>query len=472
MRQPVFALIDCNNFFVSCERLFRPDLEGKPVVVLSSNDGCVIARSNEAKALGVPMAAPVFKMRHLLDKRPMHLPRHMWAPHAAGLDAAQGGQKATSATSFARRQSWLTSGGVIQFSANFELYGDISRRITDLLTSVTPRIEIYSIDESFLDLSELVIKDYTAWGKKVREQILSWIGIPVSVGIASTKTLAKAAVERAKKTAGLEGVLSFQGTSAEATGHYLAQVPVEGVWGVGRRLAPKLKAEGVFTASGLANMRPQHAGALMGVHGRQMVAELNGISCLPLQREDKPRQSIARTRTFGEDTSHTGAIEAALASFAARAAFRLRQDNQVAWKLGVFAQTNKHKPNFRTWSKETYFSVPTADSGTLISAAVDLFSHFYRPATAYHRAGVYLGDFAPGKIIQTDLFGDANLGHEAKSHQRMQVLDFINGRWGQHTVRYAAEDLGNSWHPKQQLRSPRYTTKWPEIPLVYLHTTP
>lgn len=198
----VFALIDCNNFFVSCERIFRPDLEGRPVVVMSSNDGVVVARSNEAKALGIPMGAPVFKYRQLFrDKK------------------------------------------VIQFSANFELYGDISRRITAILKTITHRFEIYSVDESFLDLSNLSIKDYEAWGRIVREKILRWVGIPVSIGIAPTKTLAKLASDYAKKHPETEGVISMRGNPKFLD--ILAGVPIGDVWGVGWRLTPKLRGEGI-----------------------------------------------------------------------------------------------------------------------------------------------------------------------------------------------------------------------------------
>ncbi|MEK7153237.1 MAG: hypothetical protein AAB834_04775, partial [Patescibacteria group bacterium] len=202
----VYALIDCNNFFVSCERIFRPDLEGKPVVVLSSGDGCAVARSNEAKRLGVPMGAPVFKHRQLFEKH-----------------------------------------NIIKFSANFELYGDISKRITALLTTITPRIEIYSVDESFLDLSELPIEDYAAWGRAIRNAIMRHIGVPVSIGIAPSKTLAKLAAEIAKQHDGYKGSFSFVDLEASRREAALQSMPIEEVWGIGRKLAPKIRAEGIAT---------------------------------------------------------------------------------------------------------------------------------------------------------------------------------------------------------------------------------
>lgn len=422
MNKPIFALVDCNNFFVSCERLFRPDLEGKPVVVMSSGDGCVVARSNEAKALGIPMGAPVFKYRQVF--RDNH---------------------------------------VVQFSGNFELYGDISRRIIDVLSSVTPRIEIYSVDESFLDLSELPITDYAAWGRILRERIGQWVGIPVSVGIAPTKTLAKLAAGRAKKDSELDSVLSLQGGTLQ---RYLEATPTQDVWGIGWRLGPRMRAEGINDAWQLSRLRPRYAQQLMGVHGRQLVAELNGISCYPLEREGKARQSIARTRTFGEDTADVGSIEAAIASFVTKAAFRLRQDHQLTRRAGIFVTTNKHKPGYQAWKGETYFPVPTADTGKLISELIRLFHEFYNPQASYHRAGVWLWDFLPDDRLQTDMFGNVDLPEQAKAQRRMRTIDTINEHFGRQKIYYAAEGLGSAWQPKQSLRSPRYTSRWTDLPIV------
>lgn len=423
MRQPIFALIDCNNFFVSCERLFRPELADKPVVVMSSGDGCVVARSNEVKALGIPMGAPVFKYRHVFKAQ-----------------------------------------NVVQFSGNFELYGDISRRITDVLTSVTPQIEIYSVDESFLNLSELAIEDYQAWGRVVKDKIWQWIGVPVSVGIAPSKTLAKLAADRAKKAPTLRGVLSLQGGTLQT---HLEATPIQDVWGIGWRLAPKMKAEGIYNALQLSQLRPQRAQQLMGIHGRQLVAELNGLSCYPLERLGKVQKSITRTRTFGEDTADLGSLEAALASFATKAAFRLRVEYQLTRRAGVFATTNKHKPGYRAWQREAYFSVPTADTGKLITNVINLFHQFYSPNVTYHRAGVWLGDFTPANHLQTDMLGIVNIAEESRSQARMRTIDAINERFGRSKIRYAAEDLGNRWEPKHRLRSPRYISRWDELPIVH-----
>lgn len=462
----VFALIDCNNFFVSCERLFRPDLEGKPVVVLSSNDGCAVARSNEAKALGIPMGAPAFQYRQIFKDN-----------------------------------------NVAQFSANFEIYGNISKRITQLLTQMTPRIEVYSVDESFLDLSALDIRDYGEWGRILRARILREVGVPVSIGIAPSKTLAKLASEIAKhddqanaarhssdlsatasakeegrspvnkeipKNTGSRiksgttspGAVSFVGQPTAFLKTSLASMPVHEVWGVGRRLAPRLRAEGVNNALQLAQMRPQYAQKLMGIHGRQLISELNGTSCHPLEMEGRVAQSILRSRTFGEDTNEAFVLEAATASMAAGAAFRLRQSGQLARRIGVFANTNRHKPGYRRWAREIKLGSPTSDTGQIISLLVDKLSTIYSPGQSYHRLGVYLYDFVPENALQTDILGFVDTAKHDQRSARMAAIDAINNHYGKGKIHYAAEDLSKSWQPKHQIRSPHYLSDWDELPVA------
>jgi len=424
----VFALIDCNNFFVSCERIFRPELEGRPTVVLSSNDGCAIARSNEAKALGVPMGAPVFKYRQLFKDN-----------------------------------------DIAQFSANFELYGNISSRITQLLMEITPRIEVYSVDESFLDLSQLPIKDYAAWGRQIRDQVWREIGIPVSVGIASSKTLAKLASEQAKRHDEFGGCFSFMELDQTASDQVLTDTPISRIWGVGHRLAPKLRAAGVHSALDLSRLWPSVARQLVGTkHGAQLVAELNGVSCHGLEPEHQPQKSIMRGRTFGEDTNQFHIVEAAIASLTSGAAFRLRREGQLARSAGLLLQTNKHKPGFRSWYLPIKFSTPTNDSGVIINRLVEELKSKFQTEQYYHRANVFLLDFISADNLQTDLLGHVDIAADERSRQRMQALDAVNRRFGKGQLRYAAEDLGRSWQPKHQLRSPRYVSEWDELPTVQL----
>jgi DNA polymerase V len=419
----VYALIDCNNFFVSCERIFRPDLEGKPVVVLSSGDGCAVARSNEAKKLGIPMGAPVFKYRQIFEQHK-----------------------------------------VVKFSANFELYGDISKRITSLLTTITPRIEIYSVDESFLDITELDIPDHAAWGRAVQGAIYRHIGVPVSIGIAPTKTLAKLAAEIAKQYKGYRGAFSFVDLPEERRQAALAAMPIQDIWGVGRRLGPRLRAEGVSNALALANLRPQRAQQLMGIHGRQMVSELNGVSCYGLRPEEDPAKSILRSRTFGEDTDQVHVLEAAIATLGAQATFKLRCEGLLARRIGVFTDTNRHKPGYRQWSREVRLDTPTNDSGQVITLLVDELDKLFNSRQQYHRLGVYMYEFVPEAALQTDMFGYVDVPGADRSRARMQALDAINARWGRGKMYYAAENLSQKWRPRHQIRSPRYVSKWEELP--------
>ncbi|HEX5744039.1 MAG TPA: Y-family DNA polymerase [Candidatus Saccharimonadales bacterium] len=422
----IFALIDCNNFFVSCERLFRPDLEGRPVVVLSSNDGCAVSRSAEAKALGIPMGAPAFKYRQLFERE-----------------------------------------GVVRFSANFELYGDISRRITHLLTGITPRTEVYSVDESFLDLSQLEIADYTARSKEVRSRLLKEVGIPVSIGIAPTKTLAKLANSRAKRDDTLGGVLDLINITDEALAGYLQKAPIKSIWGIGWRLAPKLQAEGIHTAHDLSLTDPRRAGQLMGVHGRQLVAELNGQPCHALEPYGRVRQTVMKGRMFGEDTGRFDVVEAAVSSMTARAAFALRRDGLAAHGASLSLSTDRHKPGYRRQQYGVRFNAPTADTGLISSELIKAARAGFNPAARYHRANVLLYDLVPDHTFQADLWGDSDPSASRAAQDRLQALDSINDRYGKRTLRYAAEDLSQAWHPRQRLRSPRYTTEWDELPVLY-----
>jgi DNA polymerase V len=491
-KQPIFALVDCNNFFVSCEKLFRPDLEGKPVVVLSSNDGCVVSRSNEAKALGIPMGIPAFKIRHLIEPRSSHLSAGLGASEKRGPQAERirlGVQKRTapylkygkgasqfattpSAKSasrlggFADKSAGTVREGVVQFSGNFALYGDISRRITAALTSVTPRIEVYSVDESFLDLSELEIPDHTAWGKEVRTLIMRYVGVPVSVGIASTKTLAKLASDRAKKQPELGGVLSIS-VKGPTFHKHLRATPVEAVWGIGRRMGPCARASGLATAYDLAHISPKLGRQLLGgVRGEQLVRELNGQSCFPLAREGTAPKSIARTRTFDKDINQPHILEAAVATFAAQTAFRLRLSSQLTRRASLFLTTNKHKPPYRSWRSEVRFATPTADTGLLISSLVATLGNMYESGVPYHRAGVVLHDLVPADRLQTDLLGSVDLDAHNRAAVLMSTIDQLNARHGMSKLHYAAEDLSTAWQPKRNHRSPRYTSNWNELPPV------
>lgn len=420
----MYALIDSNNFFVSCERLFRPDLATKPVVVLSSNDGCAISRSSEAKALGIPMGAPIFKYRDLFRQH-----------------------------------------GVTAFSANFELYGDLSERIATLLTSITPHIELYSIDESFLDLSELDIRDYSQWGNYIRSMILRNIGIPVSIGVAPSKTLCKTANHWAKTHAEYSGVVAA--TQQDRAWHdMLAGSPVNDVWGVGWKLAPRLRAEGIFTTLDLAHMNPRRAQQLMGIHGRHMVYELNGTRCLPLQPATKPQHMVNRGRQFGEDTSDFHIIEAAVTTLAGRAARELRREGQLASRAAVILRTNRLKPGYTRTFDEVRFYTPTADVRTICSQLIRTLQRTFRSNLQYHKADVILYELSLDKTLQADVLGTVDLTAHARSQALMQAYDAVNSKHGAHTLRPAAELLSQAWKPRSNMLSPRYTSCWSDLPHI------
>lgn len=424
MPKPLFALIDCNNFFASCEQVFRPDLVGKPLVVLSCNDGCVVARSAEARALNIPMAAAAFKYKDLFKQH-----------------------------------------GVIQFSANFELYGDLSRRITEILTSITPRIEVYSIDELFLDISQLDIKNYTEWALQLRETLGAWVGVPVSIGVAQTKTLAKLAAERAKKDLSLRGALSLRDSVSRE--RYLQQTPVEDIWGIGRKLGPRLRTIGIATALDVARLSPSQGRAVLGsINGERLIRELGGQSCYPMEQVHTDQKMISASRTFGHDTNQLSTVESALASFVARASQRLRASQRTATRLSIFVSTDRHKPVFRTWRKEIILNQPTADTGTLISLSTELFAAIYEKGVIYHRAGVLLNGFVSNSELQTDLLGHRDVSIFDRSRERMNAVDKLHARYGHSAMYYATEKLSPQWQPRVNIRSPRYTTSWEDLPVV------
>jgi DNA polymerase V len=322
------------------------------------------------------------------------------------------------------------------------------------------------VDESFLDLSELGIANYTAWGQMLRTSVLKNIGVPVSVGIAGSKTLAKLASDRSKKLPELSGVLDLRQPGLK-TDTYLAQVPVADIWGVGRKLTPRLKAEGIHSALDLRLADPRWAQQLMGIHGRQMQAELSGTTCLPLAREHKPQQMIMRGRQFGEDTRDLSVIESAIASLSARATIALRREHQLACRADLVLRTNYHRPGYQQVRETVRFYTPTADTGIITSQLVRLLAGNYR-SLDYHRADVLLYDLIPETGLQIDLLGTVNIDVNQKSQSKMKALDAINLRHGKGTIGFAAENLSGSWQPRRRLMSPRYTSDWQELPEVHV----
>jgi len=418
---PLFALVDCNNFYVSCERVFNPKLAGKPVIVLGNNDGIVVARSNEAKALGVPMGVPAFKFQPLIRKH-----------------------------------------DVQAFSSNYALYGDMSQRVMETLQQFSPEVEVYSIDEAFLGLTGFTHTNLTDYGCTIRATVKRWTGIPVSVGIAETKTLAKIANHHAKQSTESSGV--FDLTTWPDRDSLLAQVPVEDVWGIGPAHARRLSRHGITTALALRGADDQWIRKQMGVVGLRTVQELRGFSCMPLEQCPPPKQGITCSRSFGRPVTTLVEMREAVAAYTARAAEKLRGEQLAASALTVFLTTNpfKEEPQY---SNALTIRLPVATEATpeLLRVALQGVESIYRDGFRYKKAGVMLLGLVPVSQVQSNLFDHVD---RERSKRLMRAVDSVNARDGADTVRFAATGLAQRWRTKFTKRSPGYTTNWHELPLV------
>ena len=422
----VFALVDCNNFYASCERVFAPSLAGRPVVVLSNNDGCVISRSAEAKAVGVPMGAPAFQCREL----------------------------------FARH-------GVAVFSSNYALYGDMSARVMQVLGRMAPRLEVYSIDEAFLDLTGLP-GGAPAHARRIRETVLRWTGIAVSVGIGPTKTLAKLANRTAKKQPQYGGVLDFSELSDPEA--LLESVPVEDVWGIGRRHAAMLTGCGVANARRFKELPREFVRRRMTVQGVHTWLELRGFSCIDLEKAPPPPRTLLSSRSFGEALRTLEPLREAVAAYVERAAARLRAKRLVAGGLQVYLQTYADASGRPPYTNIAAAApdAPTARTGTLIALAHSVLPGIFRPGHRYKKAGVILTGLEPETGRQLSLL-DAPPADAARAKRLMATLDAVNAKWGRDTLWHAAQGVKDRepvWAMRQKKRSPRYTTVWAELPVV------
>jgi DNA polymerase V len=422
----VFALVDCNNFYASCEKLFDPKLTGVPMVVLSNNDGCVVARSAETKALGLPMGQPWFKVRDLSK-------RH----------------------------------GILALSSNYALYADMSNRVVEVLAQLAPDIEVYSIDESFLDLSCFAPAERAGHGRKIRERIQQWLGLTVCVGIAPTKTLAKLANHCAKKNlAGAEGVCDFTTMPAPERDDLFARIDVGEVWGIGRKLAPQLEAMGIRTARSLRDANPERLRKLFSVVLERIVSELRGTSCLVLDDVTPDRQQIICSRSFGERIYDLVALQEAVTSHIGRAAEKLRAQNSLTGAVTVSIRTSPFNPVEPRYQKTLTRPLPeaTADSRALTRIALEILQQSYQPGYAYQKAGVMLSDIRPRHLHQPSLLSTPN--DDQNSERLMQTMDRINARWGRGTLLLAAEGVDRRWQMKRGHLSPGYTTEWSGLPVV------
>ena len=421
----MFALIDCNNFYASCERVFQPHLNGKPVVILSNNDGCVIARSNEAKSLGIPMGAPAFKYKEIFQKNKVQI-----------------------------------------FSSNFTLYGDISNRVMSIISRYVPDVEIYSIDEAFLDLENLALESHDAandFGVYCRNIVKQWVGIPVRIGIAPTKTLTKVASYLAKQQTHHPGIFSITNNQKDIE-TALKRVPIHQVWGVGRRLNKKLSDSGMKNAYDLACSNIPLIRKKYSVVLERTVRELRGERCLAMDENPAPKKQIVVSRSFGTRVTDLKTLRPIVSNFAVRAAEKLRNEKQKCSQVSVFVRTSPfsdHKPQ-HTGYKTIEFSTPTNDTRDILIAAKKALLPIFKPGYDYAKAGILLSRFSNEETKQYSLFKDPN---EPKENSKfMKYIDELNAY---ETQIYFASQNTKKWSPmKQNMTSPKYTTSWYELPIA------
>jgi DNA polymerase V len=417
---PIFALVDCNNFYASCERVFNPSLEEKPIVVLSNNDGCVIARSNEAKIIGIPMGAAFFKWRVFCQKNQVHV-----------------------------------------FSSNYALYGDMSYRVMNTLEQFCPTLEVYSIDEAFLDLDGFKEQDLMVYSIHLRKKVRMWTGIPVSIGIAPTKTLAKIANHIAKKRTS-EGVFSL--LNEDARDAILTEFPLKDVWGIGNKISVKMKELNIHTAKDLRDADHKLIRKKFGVVVERIIQELKGISCLPLESV-QPRKQIMSSRSFGSPVTKLEELEEAISHYTAKACIKLRKQKSVAQGIHVFIHTslfNESQPRYGN-STSSHFLETTSDSRKIIRSAIECLRNIYKPGYRYQKAGIMLMDLSKNTIKQFDILTSSRL---QKDDLVMNTLDLINAKLGKESIFICAEGTHREWQIRSDRRSPRYTTQWKELPIV------
>ena len=418
----MFALIDCNNFYASCERLFRPDLKNRPVIVLSNNDGCAVARSNEAKALGIRMGEPFFKIKHLCREN-----------------------------------------DVAVFSSNYTLYGDLSARVMSIIEDKWTDVEIYSIDEAFLNLTTMNEKNISAFCESLQKTILKHTGIPTSIGIGKTKTLAKAANFAAKKIYKIPVFNIFDNP------HLLKEIPIDEVWGVGRRWAVKLASQGITTASDLALADIGQIRKKFNIVLQRTALELRGMACLELE-EIEPKKSIMSSKSFGQMQTKLFDLECAISSHVARAWEKLRKQKLAVSYLSVFVRSNRFREDLKQYSNSIGFKLitPSDNLMELTHFAKLCLKQIYKENIEYKKVGVLFDGLIPKDIKQKDLFFVEDDRKDERTDKLLNAFEKINQKFGRSTVRLAAEGYYKPWSMKRELKSPNYTTQWGELPVVNL----
>lgn len=418
-----YALVDVNNFYASCETVFNPKLVGKPIVVLSNNDGCIVARSAEAKAMGIKMGQPWHQIRRTAEQQ-----------------------------------------GVIAYSSNYALYQDMSNRVTAILRDMAPEIEVYSIDESFLDLTGM--RNLLDHGREIRARVRQWTGLTVCVGIGSTKTRAKLANHIAKKHPEFGGVFDLEGLNVESEAAWLSRLPVGEVWGVGKKHEARLHEMGIQTVANLKAANPKALRAAFSVVMEKTIAELTGTSCLALELVVPDKQQIMSSRSFGRDVISLGELREAVLTYTCRAAEKLRAQGSHAGGICISIRTNPFKPDRPQYapSRQVRLPAPTADSRVLGRVAQQLLAEIYQPGFRYKKAAVMLTNLTPGAVAQGNLM--ASQASRDESDVLSSTMDAINRRFGRGAIRLAGTGQAVSWRMKSGNLSPAYTCNWSTIPTV------
>ena len=424
----LYGLIDCNSFFASCEKLFRPDLKNKAVVVLSNNDGVVVARSSEAKQLGIPMGEPYFKIKRFAER-----------------------------------------GQIVVFSSNYRLYGDMSNRVMQTLRKWTPTVEIYSIDEAFLDFTGMGIglDAIDSLLAEITTTVKQWTGIPVSLGIGPTMTLAKIANDIAKKGNGTCSLLDAQKRAGD-----LATLEIGDVWGIGRKLAPKMRKLGIRTAFDLVSVDPLWIRKEFSIVQEQLVRELNGECCLDLTAVPEPRKNIQVSRSFNDATNDYQSLMEAVANFAAKACEKARREGTVASAVNVHINTSwfKGQDSYISEGQTRGFDVPTNHSPDVIRAALELLRGIYREGPLYKKASVMLLDLRDAAAVQSQQllfdFEEKTPEEREKESRLMESVDQINRTFGKDKMFFGSQGVGQSWRSASNHGSPNYTLYWEELPIV------
>ena len=427
MRRHTFALIDCASFYASCERVFEAASHNRPTIVLSNNDGCIVALDGLAKKLGLKRGQPVFKNQELIRAHDVQV-----------------------------------------FSSNYSLYQEMSARVMAVLAEFSALLEVYSIDEAFLDLSYQEIDDLSEFGRMIKERVLQYTGIPVRVLFASTKCLTKIACELVKGDERYRDVLDLTAFTTEQMDEALERVAIEDVWGIGPKYARFLNNYGINTARDLRNADEQWIRKHLTIVGARIQAELKGISCIPLEIKRSPKQHIICSKSFGKEITSREEMAEAVSSYMARAAEKLREQDSLASRITVFLRTNAFHEDAPQYSNSFTIDLPhpTAFTPELFRYALKALRAIYKEGYSYKKAGVELSRITPMPVVQPDLFGEVSLTEHNRQGRFMLIVDAINRIYGRDTLFFAVQGIARNWKMRQAMLSGRYTNHWDELALV------